>query len=61
MNDICAKEGCSEPSYKGNALGLGSPIGWVVVYLCEQHFSDSIRANMAIQQLQNRLEKEKKA
>lgn len=46
VNDTCAKEGCNEPAYTGNALGISSPIGHVVVYLCKKCFAEFLQANM---------------
>jgi hypothetical protein len=59
----CALEECKEPAYTGNGMGLSSPIGYVVVFLCTQHFSDAIRANMTRQgqeTYQKMLEREQK-
>ena len=44
MNDICAKEGCREISYRYNAITLQSKIGSVVAYVCPVHLSEFIRA-----------------
>lgn len=46
MNDICAKEGCHEISYRYNAITLQSKIGSVVAYVCPVHLSEFIRACM---------------
>jgi hypothetical protein len=44
MNDICAKEGCHETSYRYNGITLQSKIGTVVAYVCPVHLSEFIRA-----------------
>ncbi len=35
----CAREGCTDPAYTGNALSLQSSIGPLVVYVCREHFA----------------------
>jgi hypothetical protein len=46
VNNICAIQGCSDPSYTGNALTLQSPIGCVIVYFCHKHIAEVIHVNM---------------
>lgn len=35
----CAREGCPNPVYLGNALSLQSSLGVLIVYVCAEHFA----------------------
>lgn len=40
----CAREGCHEPAYTGNALSLASSIGPLIIHLCAAHFAAFLQA-----------------
>jgi hypothetical protein len=49
MNDMCAKEGCDNPSYTKSYIILDSLIGKVSVYLCNEHLVHMLQMQKVLQ------------